>query len=76
MTTVEYTRKAGRQLTYRIHADELGRYAVHLGEKELLRGRDSLSADGRHRTPNKRKIVGAIAQAQSAIESLSLMDEF
>jgi hypothetical protein len=56
MAIVDYTRKAGRQLTYRIRADELGRYTVHLGGKQLLRGR-------------------AIAEAEQAIENLSLMDE-
>ena len=75
MQTVEYTRKAGRQLTYRIRADELGRYAVQIGDKELLRGRDTLSAGGRHRGRNKRKVAGAIAEAQREIESLALMEE-
>jgi hypothetical protein len=46
MQTVEYTRKAGRQLTYRIRADDLARYEVHIGDKELLRGRDTLSRAG------------------------------
>ena len=75
MQTLEYTRKAGQRLTYRIHADEHGRFTVVLEGKELLRGRDSLSAEGRHRAPNKRKVAGAIAEAQRAIENLSLMDE-
>lgn len=75
MQIVDYTRKTGRQLTYRIRADEHGRYTVHLGDKELLRGRDTLSADGRNRSPNKRKASGAIAEAQRAIERLSHMDE-
>jgi len=74
MHTVDYTRKSGQQLTYRIVADEHGRFTVTLGEKELLRGRDSLSAGGR-RGANKRKLVGAVAEAQRAIEALSLMDE-
>lgn len=72
---VEYTRKAGRQLTYRICADEHGRFTVHLGAKQLLRGRDSLSAGGRERGPNKRKAAGAVAQAKLAIERLCLMSE-
>jgi hypothetical protein len=75
MAIVEYTRSSGRQLTYRIRADELGRYSVHLGDKELLRGRDGLSAGGRHRGPNKRKVAGAIDEAKRAIESLAQMDE-
>lgn len=75
MQTVRYTRKSGRQLTYWIEADEYGRFAVFLGDKELLRGRDGLAAGGRHRVPNKRKIAGAIAEAQRAIENLALMDE-
>jgi hypothetical protein len=75
MALVEYTRNTGRRLTYRIRADELGRYTVHLGDKELLRGRDTLAAGGRNRSPCRRKVAGAIAEAQRAIESLSLMDE-
>ena len=75
MKTVEYTRSAGRQLTYSIRADELGRYTIALGDKELLRGRDHLSAGGRQQPPNKRKLAGAISEAQRAIESLALMDE-
>lgn len=75
MAIVEYTRKTGRQLTYRIRADELGRYTVHLADKELLRGRDPLSAGGRNQGANKRRVAGAIAAAQRAIEELSLMDE-
>lgn len=72
---IEYTRRAGRQLTYHICADERGRFSVRLGDKELLRGRDSLSAGGRERGPNKRKAAGAIAKAKLAIERLCLMDE-
>lgn len=75
MLTVHYTRTAGRRLTYRIRADDLGRYTVHLGDKEMLRGRDSLAAGGKHRAPNKRKAAGAIAEAQLAIERLSHMEE-
>lgn len=75
MQHVEYTRKAGQQLTYAIDADEYGRFTVSIGAKELLRGRDGLSAGGRHRVPNKRKVAGAIAEAQCAIERLSLMEE-
>lgn len=76
MESLDYTRKHGRQLTYRIQADERGRFTVTLDGKEMLRGRDSLAAaGGRHRAPNKRKVAGAIAQAQRAIEALSLMDE-
>jgi hypothetical protein len=74
MTTVAYTRKNGKQLTYEIRADERGRFSVHLGEKEMLRGRDGLSANG-GRKPNRRKLAGAIDEAQRAIEDLTLMDE-
>jgi hypothetical protein len=76
MTTLDYTRTSGRQLTYRIRADDRGSYAVYLGEKELMRGRDALSAGGQHRGPNKRKAAGAIHEAKRAIESLAIMDEF
>ena len=76
MTTVEHQRTQGRRLTYRIQADERGAYAVYLGDKELMRGCDALSAGGRHRAPNKRKVQGAIEQAKRAIEDLALMDEF
>ncbi|MBC5782242.1 hypothetical protein H8N03_04750 [Ramlibacter sp. USB13] len=75
MQTVQYTRSTGRQLTYSIRADEFGRYTIHLGDKELLRGRDSLAAGGRHRAGNKRKMAGAIAEAQRAIEQLTHMEE-
>jgi hypothetical protein len=75
MAIVDYTRKVGRQLTYRIRADELGRYTVHLGGKQLLRGRDRLAERGRGHSGNKRKLAGAIAEAEQAIENLSLMDE-
>lgn len=76
MTRVEHQRTRGRRLTYQIQADERGAYAVYLGEKELMRGCDSLAAGGRHRAPNKRKVQGAIEQAKRAIEDLALMDEF
>ena len=75
MTTHEYTRSSGQCLTYRIRADERGWYTVYLGDKELLRGRDRLSAGGMHRAPSKRKVVGALHQAKLAIESLSQMPE-
>jgi hypothetical protein len=75
MTTVHYTRTAGRRLTYQIRADERGSYTVSLGDKELMRGRDALSAEGIRRAPNKRKVVGAIHEAQLAIERLAEMDE-
>lgn len=75
MHHVEYTRKSGQQLTYAIQADEYGRFTVYIGRKELLRGRDRLTAGGRHRVPNKRKVAGAIVEAQRAIERLSLMEE-
>jgi len=76
MESVEYTRKSGQRLTYRIEADDHGRFRVTRCGKELLRGRDRLAAaGGSHRAPNKRKVAGAIAQAQHAIEALSLMDE-
>ncbi|MDB5899922.1 MAG: hypothetical protein JWP22_214 [Ramlibacter sp.] len=75
MTIVQYTRTTGRQLTYVIRADDRGWYSVHLGDKEMLRGRDGLAAGGRHRSPNKRKAVGAIHEAKLAIESLREMSE-
>jgi hypothetical protein len=73
---LEYVRSTGRRLTYTIRADEFGRYAVLLDGKELLRGRDTLCAHGRHRAPNKRKAAGAVHEAKLAIESLRGMDEF
>ena len=75
MANIEYTRSTGRQLTYRIAADDRGWYTVHLGDKEMMRGRDALSADGMHRGPNKRKAAGAIHEAKLAIERLSDMNE-
>lgn len=75
MENVQYTRKSGQQLTYRIQADEYGRFTIRIGDKELLRGRDGLSAGGRRRVPNKRKAAGAVAEAKRAIERLSLMEE-
>jgi hypothetical protein len=75
MESVAYTRKAGQALTYRIRADEHGRFTITLDGKQMLKGRDSLAAGGQHRWPNRRKLAGAIAQAQHAIEALSLMDE-
>ena len=75
MQTVQYTRTTGQRLTYTIRAADLGRYTVHVGDKELLRGRDTLAAGGRHRAPTKRKIAGAIAEAQRAIERLSHIEE-
>jgi hypothetical protein len=76
MTTVHYTRTSGRQLTYEIRADDKGCYSVHLGDKELMRGRDGLSAaGGSHRLPNPRKAIGAVHEAKLAIERLARMDE-
>jgi hypothetical protein len=76
MTTVNYTRTTGRRLTYEIRANERGCYTICLGEKELMRGHDSLSAHGTRHAPNKRKMAGAIHEAQLAIERLAEMDEF
>lgn len=70
-----YTRTAGRQLTYEIHADERGSYVVLLGAKEMLRGRDRLSARGGQPLTNKRKAAGALHEAKLAIENLVEMDE-
>jgi len=75
MNTLHYTRTTGLKLTYRIQADERGGYAILLGDKELMRGRDGLSAGGRQTAPNKRKAAGAAQEAMHAIERLSLMDE-
>ena len=55
MISAEYTRSTGRNLTYRICADEWGAYKIYLGDRELLSGRDGLAAHGSHRAPNKRK---------------------
>lgn len=76
MATTDYCRSTGRKLTYRISTDDWGRYSIHLGDKELLRGQDSMCADGRHRSPNKRKAQGALQHAKLAIESLREMPEF
>lgn len=75
MTTVRHTRTSGRCLTYEICANDRGYFTVRLGAKEMMRGRDALSADGRHRAPNKRKAAGAIHEAKLAIERLTEMDE-
>lgn len=76
MATTDYCRSSGRKLTYRISTDDWGRYSVHLGDKELLRGQDPLCAYGRHRSPNKRKAQGALQHAKLAIETLREMPEF
>jgi len=77
MTTIktEHVRTTGRRLTYDILADEWGGYSVLLQGKELLRGKDPLSAHGQRRAPNKRKAVGGVALAKQAIESLRDMNE-
>ena len=76
MISAEYTRTTGRSLTYRIRADDWGGYRIYLGDLELASGRDSLSAHGSHRSPNKRKATGALRMAKEEIESLRLMREF
>ena len=76
MISAEHTRSTGRNLTYRIRADEWGAYKIYLGERELFSGRDMLSAHGSHRAPNKRKAAGAVELAKQAIESLRFMREF
>ena len=76
MISAEHTRTTGRNLTYRICADEWGAYKIYLGDRELASGRDSLSAHGSHRAPNKRKAAGAVHLAKQAIESLRDMREF
>ena len=76
MISAEYTRSTGRNLTYRICADEWGAYRIYLGDRELVSGRDSLSAHGTRRAPNKRKAVGAVKLAKEEIESLRYMREF
>jgi hypothetical protein len=75
MVTTSHVRSQGRRLTYRIDADDWGAYSVHLGDKELLRGRDPLTAHGARRAPNRRKAAGAVQLAKEAIESLSQMSE-
>ena len=75
MITIDYARQTGRQLTYRIRADRWGRFTVLLGDKEIMRGQDSLAADGRHSCPNKRKAHGAVHVAKREIESLRSMNE-
>ena len=75
MPIVHYTRSQGQRLTYEIRTDPRGRYAVLLDGKLLMRGHDALSADGRHRSANKRKEAGALEQAKLAIERLASMDE-
>ena len=75
MATVHYTRSCGRQLTYEIRTDERGCYSIWLEGRELLRGRDALSAGGRHKGANKRKAAGALHMAKLAIEGLSAMPE-
>lgn len=67
MTHVQYTRSSGRRLTYLIRADDQGRFTVQLGDKELLRGRDRLSAGTRRCESNKRKAAGAVHEAKLAI---------
>lgn len=75
MQTIHYTRTSGLRLTYDIRADDRGWYSVHLGNKEMMRGRDALSANGPHRSRNKRKEEGALHEAKLAIERLTHMDE-
>ncbi|HYE40133.1 MAG TPA: hypothetical protein VEB23_09395 [Ramlibacter sp.] len=75
MATFQYTRKAGRRLTYQIRIDARGGYSVLLDDRELLRGHDPLAAGGRRATPNKRMVAGAVNAAQLQIESLAQMDE-
>jgi hypothetical protein len=75
VATVNYTRSRGLQLTYEIRTDERGGYTVSLHGKELLRGRDALSAGGRSRSPNRRKAEGALHEAKLAIERLCAMPE-
>lgn len=76
MVNERYTRTAGMRLTYDISASDRGAYSVRLGAKELLRGRDSLTARGGPSAPNKRKAAGAIHEAKLAIERLRGMNEF
>lgn len=76
MLTTEYTRTKGLRLTYLIRADDRGRYSVHLGEKEMMRGRDRLAAGCRGSERNKRKTGGAVEEAKVAIESCCVMSEF
>jgi hypothetical protein len=75
MVHTRYTRTAGLHLTYDISANERGSYSVWLGEKEMMRGHDSLTARGKRCVPNKRKAAGAIHEAKIAIERLSDMSE-
>jgi hypothetical protein len=75
MVNTRYTRTSGLQLTYDISASERGLYSVWLGDKELMRGHDSLTARGKRCVPNKRKAAGAIHEAKIAIERLSGMSE-
>lgn len=75
MTTVQYTRTTGRQLTYDISADDRGGYTIRLEGRELTRGRDRLVAHGQRHAPNKRKAEGAVHEAKLAIERLREMDE-
>jgi len=75
MVNERYTRSTGLRLIYDIAVNERGSYSVWLGSKELLRGRDALTARGKRCVPNKRKAAGAVHEAKIAIERLSGMDE-
>ncbi|RYF16268.1 MAG: hypothetical protein EOO30_11680 [Comamonadaceae bacterium] len=75
MSSFEYTRSGGRRLTYQIRVDGRGCFSVLLDGKHLMSGRDRLAAGGRTAGPNKRKVAGAVNQAQREIESLAQMDE-
>jgi len=75
MVNTRYTRTTGLQLTYDISANERGTYSVWLGDKEMMRGEDSLTARGKRCEPNKRKAAGATHEAQREIERLSAMSE-
>lgn len=75
MTQVDYTRCAGKKLTYRIQADSWGWFEVWLGGALLMKGHDRLAAHGVHRKPSRRKEAGAVAAACVAIETLREMSE-
>lgn len=75
MTKVDYSRRTGKQLTYRIEADAWGWFRVWLDGELMLRSRDRLSAHGTHRQPSRLKEAGAVAAACAAIESLRDMSE-
>jgi hypothetical protein len=73
--TVEYTRSAGKRLTYVITATRLGGYSIALGDRTLRAVGSPLAGFGKPSRGSQAQLDAAIARATADIEALTGFSE-